>query len=145
MSGMYSKLAKLTTTTEEPVVVDNVTEPSVEVDKQKHTDSTPSLHQSISASAFGVVANNDLIVAIHKSMRDPGSTLGSYRVSPMEKKRLEVTVFELKNRSIASPGVEDLRINENDIIRIALNYILNDYKANADDSMLVKALLSLRA
>ncbi len=85
------------------------------------------------------------IASIHKALRQTSSTAASYRFSTIEKQRLEVALFELKTRSMRTRDAQDIRTNENEVVRISLNYILDDYKAKGDESVLVRALLSLRS
>lgn len=86
-----------------------------------------------------------IIEIIHKAMRQSPSAAASYRLSPMEKKRLEVALFNLKMRSTHSPELDDIKTNENEVVRIAVNYVLNDLDRSGNESVLVRALTSLRA
>lgn len=87
----------------------------------------------------------DAIAGLHKAMRQNASINTSYRFSKMEKQRLDVALFELKMRGYDAGDDVELKTNENEIVRIAVNHLLNEYKANGDNSVLVKTLLSLRA
>lgn len=88
---------------------------------------------------------SDIVAVIHKAMRQPPAAGTNYRLSTMEKKRLDVIVFQLKTRDIASPDDADLKTNINEVLRIAVNSLLIDYDNNGDNSVLVETLKSLRS
>jgi hypothetical protein len=86
-----------------------------------------------------------MIAAIHKALRDKSNDAASYRLSKIEKQRLTVVLHELKIGSLLNPDQLNLSSNENEVARIALNYLLNDYQEHKDNSILVRVLTSLRS
>lgn len=137
----YSKLLKNEGEQKSEAVVEKPTTTPVDIPPATPTGINVPSYQSTNIPT----EQDSVIDVIHKAMRQSPSAAASYRLSPMEKKRLEVTIFELKMRSGRSPELADLRSNENEVMRVAVNYILNDYGTNGDESVLVKALTSLRS
>lgn len=83
-----------------------------------------SLHASMLASIRGVV-------------RKIGKESVYVRVTPEEKVRLSDIVYTLKR--------EGVRTTENEVSRIALNYLIEDYKLNGERSMLAQVIEALQA
>ncbi len=77
------------------------------------------------------------IEAIRKVVKAPGKEVSFVRLSPDEKGELADIVYTYKRQG--------KKTSENEINRIALNYILQDYKANGENSILAKVIAALIA
>lgn len=146
--GRFDKVNSLAASKPEPnkeVVAEVSTPAPVKTEPDTQVGINPPSYHSTVIPTFDNAKGLSSIAAIHKAMREAPSAPASYRFSSTEKKRLEVIIFELKMRGIASPEAREIRTNENEIVRIALNALLNDYQASGDKSTLVKALESLRS
>lgn len=91
------------------------------------------------ASTLASVNNVDArtIDAIRKVVKVPGREVSFVRLSPEEKIQLAEIVYAYKRRG--------QKTTENEINRIALNYLLHDHCEHGDDSMLAKVLAALLA
>ena len=85
-----------------------------------------SLHASMDAS---------IIETIRKAVKDVGKESGTFRFTPEEKKALLELAFTYK--------VQGFKTSENELTRIAINFILEDHKQNSQDSVLEKVLQAL--
>jgi hypothetical protein len=148
MGGLYSKLASgegrqesnspaPTTVLQKPAVADK----STATTEKKSTKSTSAAMQQSSDAAMQL---NEVAI-LHKALRQAAATNTSYRMSKMEKHRLAVALNELKMREFELGEEEALKTNENELVRIAVNHLLNDYRSNGETSVLVLTLKSLRA
>ncbi len=77
------------------------------------------------------------IEAMQRALKSVGKEIFYARVAPEEKRKVDETVFALKQSGI--------RTSVNDIGRIALNYLLADHEANGEQSILNRVLSSKRA
>lgn len=75
------------------------------------------------------------IELIRKAVREIGKEAATHRFTLEEKKAIREVVFTYENRGILT--------SENEITRIAVNYVLNDYKENGENSLLGKVLKAL--
>ncbi len=78
-----------------------------------------------------------LIETIRHVVKDPGKEVSFVRLSPAEKERLVDLVYAFKRQG--------KKTSETEINRIAVNFILEDYRINGDDSVLAQVLEALRA
>lgn len=147
--GKFAQLNKVTpqapppAPVEEPkteTVVDKPTPTPVKNTKPTSAGINVPLYQSTSTPS----ERDTTLALIHQSLRVKGSEAASYRLSKIEKQRLTVVLHELKMRNLLNPDMLDISSNENEVARIALNYLLNDYQTSKDESILVQVLTSLR-
>lgn len=75
--------------------------------------------------------------SIRKAVRSIGKETTSYRLSGEEKEGLHDLVYAFRKQG--------LRTNENEIMRIALNLMLEDYRDNGKTSGLVQVLERLNS
>ena len=68
-------------------------------------------------------------------MKEFGKEAATHRFTPDEKKAIADIVY--------SYGGLGIRTNENEITRIAINFVVNDYTENGEGSILAKALKAL--
>jgi hypothetical protein len=78
-----------------------------------------------------------MIASIRKVVRQQGQHVSFTRLTPEEKQQLAEIVFAYKRQGI--------RTSENEINRIAINYLLADYQARGKDSLLALVLAALYA
>jgi hypothetical protein len=76
------------------------------------------------------------LTAIRKTVRVPGREVTYVRLSSEEKARL----FEV----VSTYKLQGHKITETEISRIAVNFILEDYRAHGEQSILAQALAALR-
>jgi hypothetical protein len=94
-----------------------------------------SLHASNDAS---MLANMDSIVeAIRKTVKQIGKEVSFVRLLPEEKRQLADIAYTYKSQGI--------KTSENEISRIGINWMLEDYQANGKESILAKVLEALNA
>ena len=72
---------------------------------------------------------------IRKAVKEFGKEAATHRFTSDEKKAIADIVYSYKNRGI--------RTSENEIARIAVNFLINDYKINGENSVLDRALKAL--
>ncbi len=109
--------------------------PSIAADVQR-TRKLSSKHASMLAS----VTNSYLpeaVAAIRKVVKAPGREVSFVRLSPQEKGQLADIVYTYKRQG--------QKTSENEINRIALNFLLADYHAHGEQSMLARVLAALQA
>ena len=95
-----------------------------------------SLHASKHAS---MLANHPdaLIETIRKTVKQIGKETTFLRITPEEKQQLREIDYTYKRRGI--------RTSENEISRIGLMFLLEDYKAHGEASILARVLTALNA
>ena len=105
----------------------------------KRASNSDNKHANVSASkqASVIVEESAIIEAIRKVVKAPGKEVSFVRLSPDEKGELADIVYTYKRQG--------KKTSENEINRIALNYILQDYKANGENSILAKVIAALIA
>lgn len=92
------------------------------VQSSKHA----SLHASMDVS---------IIETIRRAVKYVGKESGTFRFTPEEKKALLELAFTYK--------VQGFKTSENELTRIAINFILEDHKQNGRNSVLEKVLQAL--
>lgn len=76
-----------------------------------------------------------LVKEIRKRVKDFGKEAATYRLTEEEKRKLYDLVYRYKLR--------DIRTSENEITRIAINFILDDYQFNNKASILNRVIEAL--
>ena len=94
------------------------------------------MHASNHAS---MLANHPdmLIETIRKTVKQIGKEITFLRLTPEEKEQLREIDYTYKRRGI--------RTSENEISRIGLKFLLEDYKAHGEASILARVLAALNA
>ena len=80
---------------------------------------------------------NHVIENVRKSVKTVGKEVSFTRLTPEEKARLADIVYTYKRQGI--------KTSENEINRIAINYLIQDYEANGENSLLAKVIAALNA
>ncbi len=81
--------------------------------------------------------NQDLIESIRKAVKGLGKEAATYRFTAEEKKSLADIVYQYRGQKI--------RTSENEITRIAINNLVEDYRQNGKNSVLARVINSLNA
>ncbi len=93
------------------------------------TDESAGNHASNQAS---MLADRDVIEMIRKAVKVPGKEVSFVRLTAEEKGQLAEIVYTYKRQG--------KKTSENEINRIAINFILEDYKAQGENSILASVL-----
>jgi hypothetical protein len=83
------------------------------------------------------VLSDSQIESIRKLVKTPGKEVSYVRLTPQEKDELAEILYTYKRRGT--------KTTENEITRIAVNYLVVDYKENGDASVLSRVISALRA
>lgn len=75
------------------------------------------------------------IEAVRQVVKHTGKEITYVRLTPEEKRRLTDIVYAYRQRGI--------KTTENEISRVALNFLLNDYEANDRESVLARVIAAL--
>ena len=118
--------------------------PSEDVPDEKQLTSQYNEHDSNNASMLASKQDsrkNDLIKTIRKSVRQVGKEVLFVRLSSDEKHAIGSIVYAF-NEMYRGEG---FKTSENEIGRIAVNYLLEDYQENRNNSILAQVLAALKA
>lgn len=77
----------------------------------------------------------EIISLVRKAVKEFGKEAATHRFTEAEKKEIADLIYTYKNRGI--------KTSENEITRIAVNYVVEDYKENGENSVLHKILEAL--
>ena len=80
---------------------------------------------------------DSIIETIRKSVKATGREVSFVRLTPEEKKQLADIIYILKSQKV--------KTTENEINRIAINFLLEDYHTNNENSVLARVLAALLA
>src|SRR3954451_9155415 len=106
--------------------------PPAIIKPNKQEGNEESMKASIIAST---IANKTAIETIRKSVKHPGKEVTFVRLTNEEKEQLGDIVYTYKKQGI--------KTSENEIARIGLNQLIEDYKTNGQNSTLAKVLKAL--
>lgn len=81
--------------------------------------------------------DDDAIEHIRKAVKQPGKEAATYRFTAEEKKALADIVYTYKTQGV--------RTSENEVTRASINFIVQDYEQNGENSVLAKVLASLNS
>jgi len=82
--------------------------------------------------------NHDSVIALIRSViRKPGRETAYHRLTPDEKSQLEDIIYTYKKQGY--------KLSENEIARIAINWLMIDYKQNGKNSILDLVIESMIA
>lgn len=119
----------------------NSAKKTVEVSRQRDM-SPPNLPPAVSGDnsyRASTIASDDaeVIEVIRKVVKGTGREVSFVRLSPDEKGRLADIVYTYKRQGV--------KTSENEINRIAINLLLEDYDTNGEQSVLSRVLAALQA
>jgi uncharacterized membrane protein YgaE (UPF0421/DUF939 family) len=81
--------------------------------------------------------HDTMIASISKVTREIGKEASTYRLTNKEKTALVEIIYHFRMRNV--------RLTENEIARIALNFIIDDFKYQKKDSILARVIDYLKA
>lgn len=111
------------------------------VEKKNDTvSSNDSNHARAHASTLASI-QDDIVETIRKTVKQVGKDTLFVRLTPDEKHQVASVVYAL-NEMYRGEG---RKTSENEIGRIGVNFLLEDYKANGEQSILAKVLVALNA
>jgi len=96
--------------------------------EQSHHIKKARNHHNDSPAGKKVIHPDDRIAIITKSMREVGKEGCTYRLTKREKTALIEIIYNFRMRSI--------RVSENEIVRIAINFLIKDFQGNKTQSFL---------
>ncbi len=79
--------------------------------------------------------HDTMVEIIRKAVREFGKEAATHRFTSEEKKAVADIIYAYKRR--------DIRTSENEVARIAVNFLVSDYQANGENSVLHRVLEAL--
>lgn len=98
--------------------------------KEKEFIKKPSNRDTTTPRVHGV-----MVELVRKAVKEFGKEAATHRFTEAEKKEISDLLYTYKNRGI--------KTSENEITRIAVNFIFEDYRENGENSVLNKILKAL--
>lgn len=95
-----------------------------------HHDTTQPRHHDTVVSR-----HHDVVEAIRRAVKEVGKEAATHRFTPAEKQAVSDVIYTYGRRGI--------RTSENEVARIAVNYLLADYQENGENSVLDRVLKKL--
>ena len=77
-----------------------------------------------------------IIEIVRKAVKEFGKEAATYRFTVEEKKALRNIIYAY--------GGQNIKTSENEIARIAINFMVTDYEENGENSVLHKVMLALK-
>jgi hypothetical protein len=99
-----------------------------------HDTTIPSNHASMQPSMQASIHGVSIDI-VRKAVKEFGKEAATHRFTEAEKKEIADLIYTYKNQGILT--------SENQITRIAVNFIIGDYKENGQNSVLHKILEAL--
>jgi hypothetical protein len=100
-------------------------------EKPGNRDTTTPRYHDTTLSRY----HDAIIETIRKAVRQFGKEAATHRFTVGEKRAIADIIYSYRSRGI--------RTSENEIARIAVNFVIDDYKENGENSVLHKALEAL--
>ena len=97
---------------------------------RNHDTVIPRYHDTTTPRVYGVV-----IEVVRKAVKEFGKEAATHRFTEVEKREVADLIYTYKNRGI--------KTSENEITRIAVNFVMEDYKENGENSVLHKIIEAL--
>src|SRR6266487_1329354 len=114
--------------------------PKQHTEASNHGTTVPRHHDTMQPSNHGTtVPQNDggIFEVVRKAVKQIGKEAATQRLTLEEKQALDDIEYTYKRQGIKTSG--------NEIIRIATNYIVRDYRQNGEKSILAKVLNRLNS
>ena len=100
--------------------------------ERKHAIVTPCNHDSLTPRY-----HDSMIATITKSIRETGKEVCTYRLTQKEKTALVEIIYHFRMRNC--------RLSENEIARIAINFLIEDFNTDKKHSMLSSIIEAMKA
>ena len=97
--------------------------------------------QASTSASMQADDQDDIVETIRKTVKQVGKETLFVRLTPNEKRQIASVVYAF-NEMYRGEG---RKTSENEIGRISVNFLLEDYKANGEQSILAKVLAALNA
>jgi hypothetical protein len=92
-------------------------------------------HDTTTDTTVSDTVPDDALEVVRRAVRTLGKEAATYRFTQDEKRALSGIVYAYKDRGI--------KTSENEITRIALNYLIDEYRRNSTNSILARVLARL--
>ena len=128
---------------ETPKAVPNQHHSPIDLPVDKNNDTVSTNDSSQANMQASVLANiqDDIVETIRKTVKQVGKDTLFVRLTPDEKHQVTSVVYALNEMYRG----ESRKTSENEIGRIGVNFLLEDYKANGEQSILARVLVALNA
>ena len=100
--------------------------------QKKNNDAKIPGSQSSNHATMPPDNQDDVIEYIRQAVKQTGKEAGTYRITREEKKALLEICYSYR--------LGGVRTSENEITRIAINYLIHDHKSNSKDSILERVM-----
>ena len=101
------------------------------VEQPINRDTTiPRNHDTMAPRVHGVI-----VELVRKAVKEFGKEAATHRFTQTEKKEISDLIYTYKNQGV--------KTSENEITRIAVNFVMEDYRENGENSVLHKILEAL--
>jgi hypothetical protein len=100
--------------------------------ERKHAIETPSKHTTMTPRY-----HDSMIAMITKSIRETGKEVCTYRLTQKEKTALVEIIYHFRMRNC--------KLSENEIARIAINFLIEDFRSDKKDCMLSSITEAMKA
>jgi hypothetical protein len=139
--GTYSKLAETAEKKQQPATSPPVAEPRTQNvnNEPKQASTIPRNHDTVVSRQHDttIVTNDDPIEVVRKAVKQLGEKAATHRFTADEKDAIADIVYSLRKKGITT--------TENEITRIAMNYLVWEHRQNKQASILSKVLERLNA
>ena len=98
-------------------------------------DTMPPRHHDANHDTTVARYHDTIVEVIRRALKEFGKEAATHRFTAEEKKKLAQLIFSYRQAGI--------KTSENEIARIAINFIVSDYEANGQNSLLDKVLNAL--
>ncbi len=141
-AGTYSKLAEVAEKKQQPTTPPTSVEPprTQKVNKApKKATTTPSNRDTVIPRHHDVTtdSNDDYIEAVRKAVKPLGEKAATHRFTADEKDAIADIVYALKKKGVST--------SENEITRIAINYLIWEHRQSKQASILARVIERLNA
>jgi hypothetical protein len=134
-AGTYSKLAEAVEKKHQPPTTETV--PEERIQNVPKATKTPSNRDTTIPRYQDTKYDTDFIEVVRKAVKQLGKEAATYRFTQKEKGALADIVYSLKTKGTRS--------SENEITRIAINYLVWEYHHSKQSSILARVLERLNA
>jgi hypothetical protein len=100
--------------------------------QKKDSGSKIPVSQSTNHATMQPDSHDDVIEYVRQAVKHTGKEAGTYRITREEKKALLEICYSFR--------MEGIRTSENEITRIALNYLIHDHENNKKNSVLERVI-----
>src|SRR6266702_4298498 len=139
--GTYSKLAETAEKKQQPVISASVAQPRIQNvnDTTKKATTIPSNRDTVIPRSYDTTTDSskDYIEVVRKAVKLLGEKAATHRFTANEKDAIADIVYSLRKKGITT--------SENEITRIAINYLIWDYRQSKQASILSRVLERLNA